>query len=85
MIGEGLRPTFTGMIAGLAGAMALSWVLHTTLTFPGSSDFFYGVPFYDPVTFVGLTGFFAVVAAIASFVPVKRAITVDPLVALRYN
>jgi len=57
--------------------------LHATLTFPGSSDFLYGVPFYDPVTFLGLAGFFLIIAAIATFVPARRAIRVDPLIALR--
>ncbi len=80
---DGLRPAFAGMVIGMAGAAALSSILHATLTFPGSSDFLYGVPFYDPVTFLGLAGFFLIVAAVATFVPARRAIRVDPLIALR--
>jgi ABC-type lipoprotein release transport system permease subunit len=82
---EGLWPAFIGMAVGITGAAALSWALHTTLTFPGSSDLFYGIPFYDPATFLGLAAFFAIVAAIACFVPAKRAMIVDPAVALRHN
>jgi predicted permease len=82
---EGLWPACAGMAVGMIGAAALSWTLHRTLAFPGASDFFYGISFYDPITFLGLAGFFVVITAIASFVPAKRAIAVDPVVALRYN
>jgi macrolide transport system ATP-binding/permease protein len=82
---EGLRPTFIGIAVGMTGGAALSWTLHTTLAFPGSADFFYGVPFYDPATFLGLAGFFILIAGIATFVPARRAARVDPLVALRYE
>lgn len=82
---EGLRPTFAGIAVGMAGAAALSWILHTTLAFPGSADFFYGVPFYDPTTFLGLAAFFILVAVAASLVPARRALRVDPLATLRYD
>jgi predicted permease len=82
---EGLRPAFAGMGVGITGAGALSWALHTTLAFPGAADLFYGTPFYDPVTFLGLAVFFVMVTAIGCFVPAKRAIAVDPVVALRHN
>jgi macrolide transport system ATP-binding/permease protein len=82
---EGLRPTFVGIAVGMTGAAALSWLLHTTLAFPGSADFFYGISFYDPPTFLGLAGFFSLVAAVATFVPARRAIRVDPMIALRYE
>jgi ABC-type lipoprotein release transport system permease subunit len=48
-------------------------------------DFFYGVPFYDPATFVGLSCFVAGIAALASVAPARRALRVDPMVALRYE
>jgi predicted permease len=82
---RGLRPVFCGLALGVAGAAALSALLHSTLTLPGSSDFFYGVPFYDPVTFLGLSAFLIVVAAIASAIPARRALNVDPMIALRYE
>jgi predicted permease len=81
----GLRPALGGMIAGIAIAGALSALLHETLIFPGSMDFLYGVPFYDPVTFVGLFCFALAIATIASAVPARRAMRVDPMVALRYE
>jgi macrolide transport system ATP-binding/permease protein len=80
-----LRPVIVGLGAGIAGAAALSSVLHTTLVFPGSIDVLYGVPFYDPATFVGFGGFLIFVATLASLVPARRAIRVDPMTALRYE
>jgi predicted permease len=80
-----LRPVFAGIFAGLAAAAAFSTLLHQTLVVPGSPDFFYGVRFYDPVTFVGLFLFALLIAALASAVPARRAMRVDPMVALRYE
>jgi ABC-type antimicrobial peptide transport system permease subunit len=82
---QGLQPVLAGLVLGLAGASALSWTLHTMLVFPGSADFFYGVPFYDPATFLGLSCFLVLVAVIASLVPARHALQVDPMVALRYQ
>ena len=81
----GLRPVFVGMAVGIAGAAGASAILHSTLSLPGSADFLYGVSFYDPATFLGLSGFLLAVAAAASAVPARRAVKVDPMVALRYE
>jgi predicted permease len=85
VIVRGLRPVFCGLVLGVAGAAALSALLHATLVLPGSSDFFYGVPFYDPATFLGLSLFLIAVAAVASAIPARRALSVDPMIALRYE
>jgi ABC-type lipoprotein release transport system permease subunit len=85
VIVQGLRPVGVGMLAGLAAAAALSAVLHQTLVFPGSMDFLYGVPFYDPPTFAGVALFLMAIAALASAAPARRAMRVDPMVALRYE
>lgn len=82
---ESLRPVFIGGAVGLGVAGAFSVALHQTLIFPGSMDFLYGVPFYDPPAFIGLFGFVLAVAALASAIPAQRALRVDPVVALRYN
>ena len=49
------------------------------------ADVLYGVPFYDPVTFIALSGFVLGIAALASGVPARRALKVDPMTALRYE
>lgn len=81
----GLKPVAAGMIIGLGCGATASAVLHSTLVFPGSSDFLYGVKFYDPWTFVGISCFLVAVSLLASLVPAVRAISVDPMVALRYE
>jgi predicted permease len=82
---RGLRPVFCGIVLGIASAAGLSAFLHSTLAFPGASDVLYGIPFYDPVTFVGLSLFLLVAAAVASSIPARRALRVDPMIALRYE
>jgi putative ABC transport system permease protein len=58
---------------------------HRTIAFPGSSDFFHGVAFYDPVAVLGLSCFVVIIATLACIVPARRALQVDPIVALRHE
>jgi macrolide transport system ATP-binding/permease protein len=81
----GLKPVAAGMLVGLGCGAAASAVLHSTLAFPGSSDFLYGVRFYDPWTFAGISLFLITVSILASLIPAFRAVRVDPMVALRYQ
>jgi putative ABC transport system permease protein len=81
IVGEGMALTGLGMLIGLAAAVAVALYLHGHL---------YGVQIYgihaiDPVTFIGVPVLIACVAAVASYVPARRATKVDPLVALRYE
>jgi predicted permease len=82
---QGLRPVIAGSAVGLLAGAAVSAVLHSTLSFPGASDFLYGLPWWDPVTFAAITLFLSAVAALASAVPARRALRVDPMVALRWE
>ena len=81
----GLRPVAVGMAIGIASGAGLSAFLHSTLASPETNDFLYGVSYYDPWTFAGLTCFVAVIAMLASLAPTVRALKVDPAVALRYE
>jgi predicted permease len=82
---QGLRPVGIGIVLGIAGALTLSWMVHTSLAFPGSSDFFHGVAFYDPVAVLSLSCFVVIISALACIVPARRAFRVDPMVALRHE
>ena len=82
---QGLVPVIAGMIAGLSCGAGASLLLHSTLSFPSSADFLYGVRFYDPWTFFGISIFLAAVSAVASLVPALRALKINPAEALRYE
>jgi len=76
VIAQALRWTALGILGGLAGALALTRMFSTL---------FFGVSASDPHTFIGVTLLTFGVAALASFIPARRAATVDPLVALRQD
>jgi putative ABC transport system permease protein len=71
---QGLRLAAFGVLIGGVGAFLLSQVL---------SSFLYGIGAADPISFVGLTVFLLLVAALASYLPAIRATTIDPTAALR--
>ena len=66
--------TAIGVAAGVAGAAALSRYLEGLL---------FGLTPLDATTFIAVVVIFGVVAALAAYVPARRATRVDPLVALR--
>jgi len=63
-----------GIVLGLAGAVALSRSFTVML---------YGLTPLDPATYVAVTCLFAVVTALASYIPARRAAKVDPMDAIR--
>jgi len=83
VLADGLRPVVVGMLFGAALAGGISGVVRSTLQFPGAEDFLYGVSSYDPWTFGGLSVFIILVTGLASLVPARRAVRVDPVIALR--
>jgi putative ABC transport system permease protein len=65
-----------GSVLGIAGSLLLARLVTKLL---------YGVDPADPVTLAGSVALLAAVAALASYLPVRRASRVDPMVALRYE
>ncbi|HTU33767.1 MAG TPA: ABC transporter permease [Candidatus Acidoferrum sp.] len=78
---EGMRLTCLGVVVGLAAAIVVAHYLQNRLY--GMQ--LYGIHALDPITFIGVTALIVVVAALASYFPARRATTVDPLIALRYE
>lgn len=71
---QGLALAFTGTIVGLAGAIIVSRLMAGVL---------YGVRPTDPVTFIGVALLLTLVALLACYVPARRTLRVDPIIALR--
>ena len=76
VVGESMLLALIGAVVGLVGALVLTPLMKTLL---------YGVRASDPVTFVLVAGVLGAVAALASYIPARRATKVDPMVALRYE
>jgi ABC-type antimicrobial peptide transport system permease subunit len=74
ILGNGLWLTLAGVVAGMAGALALSRVL---------AGFVYGVSPLDPATYAAAVLLLAAVAALSAYWPSRKAAAMDPLVVLR--
>ena len=74
IIGEGLVLSMTGLALGLVGAWGLG---------RAASSLLFGVTASDPLTFATVSLLLTAVAIAASYLPARRAMTVDPIVALR--
>jgi predicted permease len=76
ILGQGLRLTVAGLGLGVLAALGLMRVLVSLL---------FDVRAYDPLTYTAVTLLLTVVALIACYIPARRAMKVDPMVALRYD
>jgi putative ABC transport system permease protein len=74
VVGQGLKLTALGMGIGLACSLAGTRLM---------SGLLYGVSALDVVTFAGVSLLLALLALLACYIPARRAMKVDPMVALR--
>jgi putative ABC transport system permease protein len=74
MLGQGMRPVLAGVGVGLAGAWAVSRALGALL---------FGVTPGDVVSYSAAAGALTLAALVATLVPARRAVVVDPAIALR--
>ncbi|MGC1086994.1 MAG: ABC transporter permease, partial [Candidatus Acidiferrum sp.] len=76
VLGSGLRLALFGTVLGLAAAAGLARLMKTLL---------FGVSATDPFTFAAVAIVLMIVAAAACYMPARRAMRVDPMVALRHE
>jgi putative ABC transport system permease protein len=76
VLGEGARMAALGVGIGIAISMPITRLMSSLL---------FGISATDPLTFVGVAVLLSLVALLASYIPARRAMRVDPIVALRYE
>ncbi len=76
VVGQGARLAVVGLAAGIIGAFALTRLMTSLL---------FGVTPTDPATLVAVVLLMIGFVLLACFVPARRAIRVDPMVAVRYE
>jgi putative ABC transport system permease protein len=74
VLGEGLRLSAVGAVIGVVAALMLTRVMRSMLV---------GVGATDPATFAAIAVLFFVIAALACWLPARRAAGLDPKIALR--
>jgi putative ABC transport system permease protein len=76
ILAQGLKLAGIGVAIGVVGALALSQLLST---------FLFGVTATDPLTLAGAVAVLLLVASAACYIPARRAMRIDPIIALRYE
>jgi putative ABC transport system permease protein len=76
VVGQGMKLVLVGLAAGLLGAFGLTRVFSSLL---------FGITPGDPLTYFGTVFLLTVLSLLACYIPARRAMRVDPLVALRYE
>src|SRR5258707_620577 len=76
IVRQGAKTALAGVAIGIAAALVLTKLMRSLL---------FGVSARDPLTFASVAALLILVAFFASYIPARRAMLVDPVVALRYE
>jgi predicted permease len=76
VLGEGARLTVAGIITGVLAALVLTRFM---------ASFLFGISASDPLTFAGVAILLAFIALAACYIPARKAMHTDPIVALKYE
>ena len=76
ILSHGLKLTAIGVVIGIGASLALTRLMSSIL---------FGVSATDPLTFAGVAILLGLVSHAACYVPARRAMRVDPMIALRYE
>ena len=76
VLGEGMKLALIGVAIGIAAALGLTRLI---------SKLVYGVGTFDPLTFVTVAILLSGIAMVSCYIPARRAMRVDPMIALRYE
>jgi len=76
IVTHGLKLAFIGVVLGICGSLALARLISSLL---------FGIRATDPVTFGAVVVLLTSVAIAACYIPVRRAMKVDPMIVLRYE
>jgi predicted permease len=85
VLGQGAGLAIIGVVIGLVAAAGLTQLMTAMSSSVSAPKILYGVSAVDPLTFIGVAVLLTLVALAACYIPARRAMRVDPIVALRYE
>jgi putative ABC transport system permease protein len=76
VLSQGMRVALVGVLIGMVASLALARVVRPLL---------FGVNASDPITFASVSGLLTAVAAVACYIPARKAMELDPIAAVRHE
>jgi predicted permease len=79
VVGQGVTMACAGLVVGVVGSLVLARLLSSF------TQLLYGVGAHDPLTLISISAGLILLVVMACYMPARRAMKVDPMVALRYE